>query len=121
MLPKGARLKVADNSGAKEVECIGLPSSKKHGASVGDVIRISVKKANPQAKLVSKGKVCHGVVVSTASHMRQKGGIMSKSDSNFIVLVDEKGEMIGNRVLNPVSRIIKDKYPKIVSLAPEVF
>tara|TARA_B100000965_G_C19177221_1_gene577218 strand:- start:56 stop:424 length:369 start_codon:yes stop_codon:yes gene_type:complete len=121
MLQQESRLRVADNSGAKEVLTIRvLGGTKRRYASVGDKIVISVKDATP-AGTVKKGQVSTAVVVRTTKEIRRLDGSYIRFDDNACVLLDETGEMRGTRVFGPVARELRDKqFMKIVSLAPEV-
>ncbi len=114
-------LDVADNSGAKKVQCIKvLGGSKRRYASVGDVIKVSVKEATPRGR-VKKGDVYNAVVVRTAKGIRRPDGSLIKFDGNAAVLLNQKLEPIGTRIFGPVTRELRnDKFMKIVSLAPEV-
>tara|TARA_B100000795_G_scaffold239005_1_gene200437 strand:- start:838 stop:1206 length:369 start_codon:yes stop_codon:yes gene_type:complete len=121
MLQQESRLKVADNTGAKEVLTIRvLGGTKRRYASVGDKIVITVKDATP-AGTVKKGQVSTAVVVRTTKEIRRPDGSYIRFDDNACVLLNEAGEMIGTRVFGPVARELRDKqFMKIVSLAPEV-
>ncbi len=112
---------VADNSGAKKVQCIKvLGGSKRRTASVGDVVIVSVKEAIPRAR-VKKGEVHRAVIVRTAKDVRRPDGSTIRFDKNAAVLINQKGEPIGTRIFGPVVRELRAKqYMKIVSLAPEV-
>ncbi len=114
-------LNVADNSGARRVQCIKvLGGSKRRYASVGDVIKVSVKEASPRGK-VKKGDVMNAVVVRTAKGVRRPDGSKIKFDDNAAVILNAKLEPIGTRVFGPVTRELRnDQFMKIVSLAPEV-
>lgn len=114
-------LDVADNSGAKRVQCIKvLGGSHRRYASVGDVIKVSVKEAAPRGK-VKKGDVYNAVVVRTAKGVRRQDGSLIKFDGNAAVILNAKKEPIGTRIFGPVTRELRnDKFMKIVSLAPEV-
>ena len=114
-------LEVADNSGAKRVQCIKvLGGSKRRYASVGDVIKVSVKEAAPRGK-VKKGDVYDAVVVRTAKGVRRQDGSLIKFDDNAAVILNNKKEPIGTRIFGPVTRELRtEKFMKIVSLAPEV-
>ncbi len=114
-------LDVADNSGAKKVQCIKvLGGSKRRYASVGDVIKVSVKEAMPRGR-VKKGDVYNAVVVRTAKGIRRPDGSLIKFDGNAAVLLNQKLEPIGTRIFGPVTRELRnEKFMKIVSLAPEV-
>ena len=121
MLQQESRLKVADNTGAKEVLTIRvLGGTKRRYASVGDKIVITVKDATP-AGTVKKGQVSTAVVVRTTKEIRRPDGSYIRFDDNACVLLNEAGEMIGTRVFGPVARELRAKqFMKIVSLAPEV-
>ena len=113
-------LDVADNSGAKKVQCIKvLGGSKRRYASVGDVIKVSVKEATPRGR-VKKGDVYNAVVVRTAKGVRRPDGSLIKFDGNAAVILNQKLEPVGTRIFGPVTRELRDKFIKIVSLAPEV-
>ena len=112
---------VADNTGAKRVECIKvLGGSKRRTASVGDQIVVSVKDAIPNGK-VKKGSVHKAVVVRTRYSIHRNDGSKVKFDNNAAVIIDEKGEPIGTRIFGPVTKELRNKgQTKIISLAPEV-
>ncbi|KUJ71124.1 50S ribosomal protein L14 [Thiomicrospira sp. WB1] len=114
-------LDVADNSGARKVQCIKvLGGSKRRYAGVGDVIKVAVKEAAPRGK-VKKGDVYNAVVVRTAQGVRRPDGSKIKFDGNAAVILNNKEEPIGTRIFGPVTRELRnDKFMKIVSLAPEV-
>ena len=119
MIQQESRLKVADNSGAKEVLCIKvLGGSKRRYASIGDTIVITVKDAIPSGN-IKKGTVAKAVVVRTKKEIRRPDGSYIRFDDNACVLLNPTGEMRGTRIFGPVSRELRDKqYMKIVSLAP---
>ncbi len=121
MIQQETRLKVADNSGAKEVQCIRvLGSSGRRYAGVGDRIVVSVKSAIPGGNL-SKGDVSRAVVVRTRKEMGRSDGSYIRFDENAAVLINEQGEPVGTRVFGPVARELRQKqFMRIVSLAPEV-
>ena len=121
MIQMQSNLDVADNSGARRVQCIKvLGGSKRRYAGVGDVIKVSVKDAAPRGR-VKKGEVYNAVVVRTASGVRRQDGSRIKFDSNAAVLLNNKLEPIGTRIFGPVTRELRtEKFMKIVSLAPEV-
>jgi large subunit ribosomal protein L14 len=121
MLQQESRLKVADNTGAKEVLCIRvLGGTGRRYASVGDKIVVSVKDSTPSGN-VKKGQVSTAVVVRTTKEVRRQDGSYIRFDDNACVLLNNAGEMRGTRVFGPVARELRDKqYMKIVSLAPEV-
>ena len=121
MIQVQTELNVADNTGAKIVECIKvLGGSKQRYASIGDLIVISVKEAIPNGK-VKKGSVHRAVVVRTKKAIYRTDGSVVKFDNNAVVITDEKGEPIGTRIFGPVTRELRSKgQTKIISLAPEV-
>ncbi|MEZ4887365.1 MAG: 50S ribosomal protein L14 [Chitinophagales bacterium] len=121
MIQQESRLKVADNSGAKEVLCIRvLGGTGRRYASVGDNIVITVKDAMPSGG-VKKGTVSKAVIVRTKKHIRRKDGTYISFDDNAVVLIDGSGEPRGTRIFGPVARELRDRgYTRIVSLAPEV-
>ena len=121
MIQMQSRLRVADNSGAKEVMCIKvLGGSKRRYASVGDIIIVSIKEASPNSK-VKKGDVAKAVVVRTRSKLRRADGSYLSFDDNSAVLINAALEPVGTRIFGPVARELRAKqFVKIVSLAPEV-
>ena len=121
MIQQESRLRVADNSGAKEVLCIRvLGGSKRRYASIGDQIVISVKESAPGGN-VKKGSISRAVVVRTRKEIRRKDGSYIRFDDNAVVLLNANEEPRGTRIFGPVARELRDKeYMKIVSLAPEV-
>lgn len=121
MIQAETNLDVADNSGARRVQCIKvLGGSKRKYASIGDVIVVSVKEAIPRGR-VKKGDVMKAVVVRTAKDIHRKDGTSIRFDNNAAVLINQAGEPIGTRIFGPVTRELRaKKYMKIISLAPEV-
>ena len=121
MIQMQTRLTVADNSGAKEVQCIKvLGGSKRRVASIGDIIVVSVKEALPNSK-VKKGDVAKAVIVRTVHKLRRPDGSYIRFDENSAVLVNNNKEPIGTRIFGPVARELRARsFVKIVSLAPEV-
>ncbi len=121
MVQMQSYLNVADNSGAKRVQCIKvLGGSRRKTASVGDVITVAVKDALPNA-LVKKGDVERAVIVRTSKEFRRNDGTYIRIDDNACVLIDEAGAPQGKRIFGPVARELREAdYMKIVSLAPEV-
>ena len=121
MIQMRTNLEVADNSGARRVQCIKvLGGSKRKTATVGDVIVVSVKEAIPRGR-VKKGDVYKAVVVRTAKEVRRQDGSTIRFDRNAAVLINAQGEPVGTRIFGPVTRELRAKqYMKIVSLAPEV-
>ena len=120
MIQQESRLRVADNSGAKEVLCIRvLGGSKRRYASIGDEIVVSVKEASPGG--VKKGTVSKAVVVRTRKEIRRRDGSYIRFDDNAVVLLNSAGEPRGTRIFGPVARELRERdYMRIVSLAPEV-
>jgi large subunit ribosomal protein L14 len=114
-------LDVADNSGARRVQCIKvLGGSKRRTAGVGDIIVVSVKEAIPRGR-VQKGDVHKAVIVRTAKEIRRQDGSSIRFDRNAAVLINPQGEPIGTRIFGPVTRELRAKqFMKIISLAPEV-
>jgi|TARA_B100000749_G_scaffold65698_1_gene49034 large subunit ribosomal protein L14 len=121
MIIAETKLNVADNSGAKLVQCIKvLGGSKRRSASIGDLIVVSVKEAIPNGK-VKKGEVTRAVVVRTKKGVSRKDGSTIRFDKNSAVLLTKEGEPIGTRIFGPVTRELRlKKFTKIISLAPEV-
>ena len=121
MIQQQTRLKVVDNSGARELMVIRvLGGSGRKYANIGDVVVASVKKAIPNSN-VKKGKVVKAVIVRSVEGVRRKDGSYIRFDDNACVLIKEDKSPIGTRVLGPVARELRDKdYMKIISLAPEV-
>lgn len=121
MIQVETQLGVADNSGAKRVQCIKvLGGSKRRYARIGDIIVVSIKDAMPKGK-VKKGDVARAVVVRTSKELQRKDGSAIRFDNNAAVIIDKKDEPIGTRIFGPVARELRaKKFMKIVSLAPEV-
>ncbi len=121
MIQMQSRLGVADNSGARKVQCIKVVGgSKRRYASIGDTIIVSVKEALPNSK-VRKGEVKRAVVVRTRKELPRKDGTYIRFDDNAAVLIDDNHQPLGTRIFGPVARELRGrKYMRIVSLAPEV-
>ena len=121
MIQQERRLKVADNSGAKEVLCFKrLGGSKRRYASIGDLIVVTVKNAIPGGT-VKKGDVTRAVVVRTRKEVRRRDGSYIRFDDNAVVIINDQKEPRGTRVFGPVARELREKqFMKILSLAPEV-
>ena len=121
MIQVETSLDVADNSGARRVQCIRvLGGSRRKYASVGDIIVVSIKDAIPRGR-VKNGEVTRAVVVRTAKDVRRPDGSSIRFDRNAAVLINKQGEPIGTRIFGPVTRELRAKgYMKIISLAPEV-
>jgi len=121
MIQMQSNLSVADNSGAKRVQCIKvLGGSKRRYAGIGDVIRISIKEAIPNSR-VKKGDVYNAVVVRTKKGVRRPDGSLIRFDSNAAVLLNPQLQPIGTRIFGPVTRELRtERFMRIISLAPEV-
>ena len=121
MIQMQSRIQVADNSGAKEVQCIKVLGGSHHDiAKLGDVIVVSVKNALPNGK-VKKGDIHRALIVRTAKEAKRSDGSTIRFDKNAVVLVNKTKEPIGTRIFGPVAREIRNKgYMRIISLAPEV-
>ena len=121
MIQSESNLEVADNSGARRVQCIKvLGGSKRTTAHVGDVVVVTVKEAIPRGR-VKKGDIHRAVIVRTAKEIRRTDGTAIRFDRNAAVLITRQGEPIGTRIFGPVTRELRaKKFMKIISLAPEV-
>jgi len=120
MIQTQTMLQAADNSGARRVQCIKvLGGSHRRYANVGDVIKVTVKDAIPRGR-VKKGEVYNAVVVRTRRGVRRSDGSLIRFDRNAAVLLTPKLEPIGTRIFGPVTRELREKYMRIISLAPEV-
>ncbi len=121
MIQTNSRLKTADNTGARQIMCIGvLGGTRKKYAKVGDIIVASVKKATPAA-IVKKGEVVRAVIVRCARPYRRADGSYIRFDENAAVILTDKNNPKGTRIFGPVARELRDKnFTKIISLAPEV-
>jgi len=120
MIQPESRLKVADNSGAKEIKCIRvMGGSYVRSGNIGDVIVASVKNATPGG-VVKKGDVVKAVIVRTHKGIRRKDGTHIKFDDNAAVIIDNQNMPRGSRIFGPIARELRENYAKIVSLAPEV-
>ena len=121
MIQMQTNLEVADNSGAKRVQCIKvLGGSHRKTASIGDVIVVSVKEAIPRGR-VKKGDVQRAVIVRTAKDIQREDGTAIRFDTNAAVIINKNNEPVGTRIFGPVTRELRSKnFMKIVSLAPEV-
>ena len=121
MIQMQTTLDVADNTGARKIQCIKvLGGSKRRYAEVGDIIKVTVKEAAPRGR-VKKGEIYNAVVVRTAKGVRRKDGSLVRFGGNAAVLLNTKLEPIGTRIFGPVTRELRgDRFRKIVSLAPEV-
>jgi len=121
MIQNQTRLKVADNTGAREIMCINIPGgTRKRYAQVGDIIVASVKKAIP-GSATKKGEVVRAVIIRTAQPYRRPDGSYIRFDENAAVILTDKNNPKGTRVFGPVARELREKnFTKIISLAPEV-
>lgn len=121
MIQMQTNLEVADNSGARRVQCIKvLGGSKRKSAGIGDVVVVSVKDAIPRGR-VKKGTVHRAVIVRTSFPLKREDGTVIRFDRNAAVLINQAGEPIGTRIFGPVTRELRGKkFMKIISLAPEV-
>jgi len=121
VIQQESQLKVADNTGAKQVKCFKvLGGSKRRYAAVGDIIVCSVREADPESQ-VKPGEVVKAVIVRTRKYIRRGDGSKLRFNSNSCVLIDDKGNPRGTRIFGPIAREVRDKgYVKISSLAPEV-
>ena len=121
MIQMQSKLFVADNSGARKIQCIKvLGGSKRRSASIGDIIVVSIKDAIPKAK-VKKGDVYKAVIVRTSKDFQRSDGTSIRFDKNAAVLLDKQEEPIATRIFGPVTRELRNKkFMKIISLAPEV-
>ncbi|WP_298643698.1 50S ribosomal protein L14 [uncultured Cardiobacterium sp.] len=121
MIQAQSRLAVADNSGARELQCIKvLGGSHRRYANIGDIIKVSIKEALPRSR-VKKGDVYNALIVRTKKGVRRRDGSALRFDSNAAVLLNNKLEPIGTRVFGPIARELRnEKFMKIISLAPEV-
>ena len=121
MIQMQTNLYVADNSGARRVQCIKvLGGSKRRTASVGDIIVVTVKEVIPRGR-VKKGEIHRAVIVRTAKGVKRPDGSVIRFDHNAAVLIDSQGEPVGTRIFGPVTRELRAKrFMKIISLAPEV-
>jgi len=120
MIAEETDLQVADNTGAKRVRCFRVLGQRKRYAHVGDIVRVSVKEAQPGG-MVKKGQVCKALVVRTRHPVARPDGSRLRFDDNAVVLIVETMIPIGTRIFGPVARELRDKnFMKVISLAPEV-
>ncbi len=120
MIREEAELLVADNSGAKRVKCFRVLGQRKTYAHVGDIIKVSVKEAQPGG-MVKKGQVCDALIVRTRHAVSRADGSHLRFDNNAVVIIDAAKNPIGTRIFGPVARELREKnFMKVVSLAPEV-
>src|SRR6056297_3027994 len=119
MISTETKLKVADNTGARDVRCISVLGQRKTYASIGDVIRLTVKEAQPGG-VVKKGEVVRGVIVRTKHPLKRPDGSSIRFDNNAVVIIDDAENPRGTRIFGPIARELRQKnYMKILSLAPE--
>jgi len=121
MIQTETMLEIADNSGARRVQCIKvLGGSRRRYANIGDIIKVTVKEAIPRGK-VKKGQVMNAVVVRTRKGVRRADGSVIRFDTNAAVLLNQQHQPIGTRIFGPVTRELRtEKFMRIISLAPEV-
>jgi large subunit ribosomal protein L14 len=120
MIKEQTDLVVADNTGARRVRCFRVIGQRKRFAHIGDIIRVSVKEAQP-AGMVKKGEVCLALIVRTAHPIRRSDGSLVRFDQNACVIIDGNKNPVGSRIFGPVARELRDRnYMKVISLAPEV-
>ena len=120
MIRQETKLDVADNTGARSVKCIHVLGQRKTSARVGDIIKITVKEAQPSS-MVKKGDIHKAVIVRTKDAIRRPDGSILRFDHNAVVIVDDQQNPRGTRIFGPVARELREKnFMKIVSLAPEV-
>lgn len=120
MIKEESDLVVADNTGAKRAKCFRVLGSRKRYAGVGDIVKVSVKEAQPKG-MVKKGQVCEALVVRTKHAIRRKDGSQVRFDNNAVVIIDANKNPMGTRIFGPVARELRDKnYMKVISMAPEV-
>lgn len=120
MIQVQSRLNVADNTGARSVMCIRVMKTKRSFARVGEVIKVTVKEAQPNG-VVKKGDVCDAVIVRTSAPIRRKDGSILRFDNNAAVIIDGSNNPRGTRIFGPVARELREgNFMKVVSLAPEV-
>lgn len=120
MICEETRLEVADNTGARVAKCFRIYGQRKTYAQIGDVIRVSIKEAQPGG-MVKKGQTIRAIIIRTVAAIRRPDGSSLRFDNNAVVLVDEKLNPLGTRIFGPVARELRDRnYMKIISLAPEV-
>jgi len=120
MIREETQLVVADNTGARSATCFRVLGQRKGYASVGDVIKVAVREAQPGG-MVKKGQVCNALVIRTRQPMRRADGSYVRFDNNAVVIVDATNNPLGSRIFGPVARELREKnFMKIISLAPEV-
>ena len=120
MIAEETDLVVADNTGGKRVRCFRVLGQRKRYAYVGDIIKVSVKEAQPGG-IVKKGEVHDALVVRTCHPIRRRDGSYVRFDNNAVVIIDDNKNPIGSRIFGPVARELREKnYMKVISLAPEV-
>lgn len=120
MIAEESSVMVADNTGAKRVKCFHVLGQRKRYAYIGDIVKVSVKEAQPNG-MVKHGQVCEALIVRTKHPVVRRDGSRLRFDNNAVVLIDGTKNPIGSRIFGPVARELREKnYMKVVSLAPEV-
>jgi large subunit ribosomal protein L14 len=120
MIQEETNLVVADNTGARSVQCFRVLGQRKRYAHIGDIIKVAVKEAAPNGT-IKRGQVCSALIVRTKHPLKRRDGSVLRFDNNAVVLVDANNNPIGSRIFGPVARELREKnYMKVVSLAPEV-
>lgn len=120
MITERTELTVADNSGARRARCFRIFGQRRRYAHIGDVIKVSIREAQPDA-MVKTGQVSNALIVRTNHPIRRRDGSYLRFDDNAVILLDDKRNPIGSRILGPVARELRDKnFMKVLSLAPEV-
>ena len=120
MISEETNLVVADNTGAKSARCFRVLGQRKKYAHIGDIIKVSVKEAQPVG-VVKKGQVCNALIVRTKHRINRADGSHVCFDNNAVVIIDANNNPIGSRIFGPVARELRDKnFMKVISLAPEV-
>jgi large subunit ribosomal protein L14 len=120
MITEETDLVVADNTGARRARCFRILGHRKRYATVGDIIKVAIKEAQPGG-IVKKGQVCTALIVRTRHAVRRRDGSLVRFDNNACVIVDNTNNPVGTRVFGPVARELRDRnFMKVVSLAPEV-
>jgi len=120
MICEETQLVVADNTGARRATCFRILGQRKRYASVGDIIKVAVREAQPGG-MVKKGQVCNALVIRTKHPIRRADGSYVRFDNNAVVIIDATNNPLGSRIFGPVARELREKnFMKVISLAPEV-
>lgn len=120
MIQEETDLVVADNTGAKRVRCFRVLGQRKRYAHVGDIVKVSIKEAQPGG-MVKKGQVCNALIVRTRHPIQRPDGSHLRFDNNAVIILDANNSPMGSRIFGPVARELRDKnHMKVISLAPEV-